>query len=107
MVNRELIAGAADSVEPEVVSITGPMPGSMGLSGLWAMIGNGTAMLLVAVTMCVMGYAAWTIHNQDRGDLLKLIDRGFEQNDKLAAIIDHNTRAIEKLANRIEVIARP
>lgn len=84
--------------------VESPAVGSLGLRGVWALIANSSAVVLIAVALAVVSWAAWSMHNQDRGDLLRLMDRGFKQNDALQLVIERNTGALQSLAKEIHAL---
>lgn len=84
---------------PEIISPT--ENGSMGLRGLWALVGNSTAMVVIAVSMLLAMYGAWTMHRE----AMSTMERMNQQNlDSMGKVIDRNTNALDALAKEIHAL---
>jgi hypothetical protein len=79
--------------------------GSMGLRGLWALVGNSTAMCLVAVIAFLCLFQLQRMHEESIGTLreLHVQERQFNLQalGQLRDVVDKNTGAIDTLAREI------
>lgn len=82
--------------------------GSMGLRGLWALVGNSTAMVVIAASMLLTMGAAWSMHQSGMEAMREMNDRAFDvsqrQLDAMGRVIDRNTAALEQLTREIHMM---
>ena len=91
---------------PVAIAVAGN--GNMGLRGLWALVGNSTAMVVIAVAMLLTMYAAWSMHQSGMSAMKEMNDRAFEvsqrQADTLTRVVDRNTDALGQLTREIHLL---
>ena len=79
--------------------------GAMGLSGIWALIGNSTAMVLVAVLLFAALWQVRTMHNEGMTILQTMYahqrETDKQTHERLGKIIEGNSAAISKLTDEI------
>ena len=82
--------------------------GGMGLRGLWALVGNSTAMVVIAVSMLLTMWAAWSMHESGMAAMKEMNDRAYEtsqrQIDAMGRVIDRNTSALDSLTREIHLM---
>ena len=87
-----------------VVSATpaDPLPlASMGLRGLWALVGNSTAMVVIAVAMLLTMFAAWSMHREGMSTLQGINKQNMEL---MGRVIDRNSAALDALSKEIHAL---
>lgn len=72
--------------------------GSLGLKGLWALIGNSTAMVVVAVLLFVAIFQVRSMHSEG----MNLMERLYYGH---GAMLERNTNAVDKCERAIETLA--
>lgn len=79
--------------------------GSMGLKGLWAQIGNSTAMVVITVVLFIAIFQVSRMHTEGMEVLQKLHEQEREFNrevhDSLRRVVEKNTIALNKLAEEL------
>lgn len=78
-------------------------PGGMGLRGLFGIIGNATAMVVVCVCLFLTGGAAWMMHNQAMNTLERINQANLES---MTRVINGNTAAIERNSTVINSLVK-
>lgn len=98
-----LIAQASD--QQPMVEPGKPAYGSMGLSGMWGLIGNSTSMLVVAVVLFVSIYQIHGMHREGMAMMERLHNQEREFNRETQRsqrdVIQKNTDAMGLLAKEI------
>lgn len=111
--DEEVATHVHERKEPQgLPAVQGVMQGMMGLQGLWALVGNSTAMCIVAVVLFISIFQLQKMHSEGMGVLKELHNQERDHNkeerinnrlagEAMARIIDRNTLAIESLTTEI------
>jgi hypothetical protein len=92
----KLEVGQLDRMELNIASGT-----SMGLKGVWALVGNSTAMVALAIVMFIMINQVMTMHHEGIATLRAILD---VQTKDQATTIRDNTNAVRDLANEVKAL---
>jgi hypothetical protein len=88
-------------------AIEEPVPprGGMGLSGIWALVGNSTAMVIVAVVLFMAIFQVKAMHNEAMGLFREIHAAEREMNKdnqlEMRRVIEQNTVALKELVIEI------
>lgn len=78
--------------------------GNMGLRGWWALVGNSTAMTLIAVSMFLFGFAAWSMHKDGMKQMKDINDLAWKNTESMGKVVDRNTDALDRLTREIHMM---
>lgn len=95
---KPIITEKVDVHQLDAINI---LPGGMGLKGMWAMIGNSTAMTLLAIVLFMMISQVRAMHQEGIVTLKQILDIQLQQQHQ---VIKENTAAVRELIIEVKAL---
>lgn len=96
---------ATDDTEASFVEKREASYGQMGLTGLWALVGNSTGMLIVSVVLFMAIFQVERMHNEAMITFKEMSMQERESNrsinEQTRSVVEQNTKAIRALTDEI------